>query len=142
MKARRKPGITGSLAGLALMASFPIAVMAGKLNTDEVKQLVSGKTVVFKVYEGAEGGREKTRFYAPDGTFRQFNKKKNKTVKGKWHVNAKSELCNSTKKRGACHVIYKRGNVWETYVERPDPTSPGKHILTIEKVLEGNPNGL
>jgi len=142
MKTRWQPRFIGSLTSLVLLASFPNVAAAGKLNADEVKQLVSGKTLVFKVYEGAEGGREKTRYYAPDGTFRQFNKKKNKTVKGKWHVNDKSELCNSTKKRGACHVIYKRGKVWETYVELPNPVSPDKHILTITEVLEGNPNGL
>jgi hypothetical protein len=142
MKARWKPIVIGSLISLVLLASFPIIAVAGKLNADEVKQLVSGNTLVFRVVEGYEGGRKETRYYDANGTFRQFNKKKNKTVKGKWHINDKSELCNITKKRGACHVIYKRGNVWETYVKRPDPTSPDKHILTIEKVLKGNPNGL
>ena len=142
MKTHMKVNFIGSLIGLLLLVSFPNIAVAGKLNADEVKQLVSGNTLVFKVYEGHEGGREKTRYYAPNGTFRQFSKKKNKTVKGKWHVNDKSELCNSTKKRGACHVIYKRGKVWETYVELPNPVSPDKHILTITEVLKGNPNGL
>jgi len=142
MKTRRQPRFIGLLTGWLLVISYPNIAVAGKLNADEVKQLVSGKTLVFRIYEGSEGGREKTRYYAPDGTFRQLIKKKNKTVKGKWYVNDKSELCNRTKKREACHVIYKRGKVWETYVELPNPVSPDKHILTITEVLDGNPNGL
>ena len=141
MKTRWKPSFIGLLTGLVLLASFPgIAVAGKKLNADEVKQLVSGNTLVFKVYEGFEGGREVTRYYAPNGTFRQLNKKGNKTVKENWYVNDNSELCNSTKKRGACHTIYKRGEVWDTFIELP--TAPEKHILTINKVLQGNPNGL
>ena len=85
---------------------------------------------------------QESRYYAPSGILRQLNKKGNKTQKGKWHVNDKSELCTSRKIRGACHVIYKQGNVWETYVELPNPVSPDKHILTITEVLDGNPNGL
>ncbi|MGB5281902.1 MAG: hypothetical protein WBN45_13705 [Arenicellales bacterium] len=142
MKARLKPIVIGSLISLVLLASFPIIAVAGKLNADEVKQLVSGNTLVFRVVEGYEGGRKETRYYDANGTFRQFRKKANKTVKGTWSINDKGELCNSTKKRGACHIIYKQGNVWETYVETRNPAVPDKHILTIEKVLKGNPNDL
>ena len=134
--------LTGASIGLLLLTGFPTIAVAAKLNADEVKQLVSGNTLVFRVVEGYEGGRQESRYYDANGTFRQFKKKANKTVKGTWSINEKGELCNSTKKRGACHVIYKQGNVWETYVETRNPMVPDKHILTIETVLEGNPNGL
>jgi len=142
MKARRKPGIIESLAGLALLASFPMTALAGKLNADEVKQLVSGNTHVLKEYGKEEGGRKRIRYYAPNGTFRQLNKKKTKTVKGTWSINDEGQLCNVRKDRGNCHTIYKQGNVWEAYVAKTNPMSPEKHSQTITEVLKGNPNGL
>jgi hypothetical protein len=142
MKIRWKPSFIGSLTGLALLASFPVIAVAGKLNADEVEQLVSGNTLVFDVQAHGEGGREKTRYYDANGTFRQLNKKGNKTQKGSWSINDKGELCSSRKKSGACHVIYKRGNVWEAYVEAFNPMAGDKLKHTIKKVLKGNPNGL
>jgi len=142
MKTRRKPRFVGSLAGLALLASFPITALAGKLNADEVKQLVSGNTHVLKEYGKEEGGRKRIRYYAPNGTFRQLNRKKTKTVKGSWSINDEGQLCNVRKDRGNCHTIYKRGKVWDTFVEKANPASPDKHTQTIMEVLEGNPNGL
>lgn len=142
MKTSWKLNFIGSLTGLVLLASFPVIALAGKLNSDEVKQLVSGNTLVFDVMAHEEGGRSKTRYYAPNGTFRQLNKKGNKTQKGKWHVNDKNELCTSRKKSGTCHIIIKRGSVWEAYVESPNPMHPDKLKHVIKEVLKGNPNGL
>lgn len=139
MKTLWKPSIAGSLTGMVLLACFPNIAMAGKLNAGEVKQLISGNTVVL---ESAEGGRVITRYYAANGTFRQLNKKGNKTVKGNWSINDKGQLCNSRKEKGVCHIIYSRGKVWETYVEAHNPTMGNKHILTIKKAMDGNPNGL
>ena len=142
MKTHWKPSFIGSLAGLVLLASFPVIAVAGKLNADEVEQLVSGNTLVLKAYGKDEGGRKRIRYYAPNGTFRQLNRKGNKTVKGSWSINDEGQLCNVRKDRGHCHTIYKRGKVWDTFVENPNPISPDKHVLTITEVLEGNPNGL
>lgn len=142
MKTRWKPGFTGSFIGLVLLIGFPVIAVAGKLNADEVEQLIKGNTLVFEVHAHGEGGRKQTRYYAPNGIFRQLNKKGNKTKKGNWSINDEGQLCNSLKGTGACHVIYKRGKVWETYVEASNPMAGDKHILTITKVLEGNPNGL
>ena len=139
MKTLWKPSILGLVTSMILLTSFPNIAVAGKLSADEVKHLVSGNTLVF---EHAEGGWMPTRYYAPNGTFRQLNKKGNKTVKGNWSINDKGQLCNSKKGKGVCHIIYKSGKVWETYVEAHNPTMGNKHILTIKKVLDGNPNGL
>jgi len=59
--------VIGSFTGIVLLISFPIIAEAGKLNADEVRQLISGNTLVF---EHAEGGRIRTRYYDANGTFR------------------------------------------------------------------------
>lgn len=127
-----------SLAGIVMIASFPTAAFAGKLNADEIRQLVSGNTLEFKHVDDA---RLKTRYYAPDGTFRQLNKK-GKKQKGKWSITKDGQLCNQRKGNGVCHSIYKQGDVWNTYIGRTNPTGGDKHINIIQKVLNGNPYGL
>jgi len=129
--------VIGSFTGIVLLISFPIIAEAGKLNADEVRQLISGNTLVF---EHAEGGRIRTRYYDANGTFRQMNKKGTKKQKGKWSINNNGQLCNQRKGKGVCHKIYQQGDVWRTYIDRTNPTGGDKHILTIQKVLEGNPN--
>jgi hypothetical protein len=126
----RKVNFIGSLTGLVLLVSFPNIAVAGKLNADEVKQLVSGNTLVLKAYGKEEGGRKRTRYYKPNGTFRQLNRKGNKIVKGTWSINDEGQLCNVRKDRGNCHTIYKRGKVWDTFVEYHNPGTPDKHVLT------------
>lgn len=142
MKTHLESHFIVSLTSFLLLVSFPNAAMAGKLNADEVKQLVSGNTHVLKEYGKEEGGRKRIRYYAPNGTFRQLNKKKTKTVKGSWSINDEGQLCNVRKDRGNCHTIYKQGKVWEAYVAKTNPMSPEKHSQTITEVLKGNPNGL
>lgn len=127
------------LAGFVLLFCVSNLAYAGKLNADEVRQLVSGNTLEFNHVDDA---RLITRFYAADGTFRQMNKKGNKKVKGKWSVNNTGQLCNQRKGNGVCHSIYKQGDVWKTYIGRTNPTGGDKQILIIQKVLEGNPNNL
>jgi hypothetical protein len=139
MKHKSKFSKYYTLTTVALLLCVSNLAYAGKLNADEVEQLISGNTVVF---EDAVSGRVITRYYAANGTFRQLNKKGNKTVKRNWSINDKGQLCNSKKGKGVCHIIYSRGKVWETYVEARSPTMGNKHILTIKKVLDGNPNGL
>ena len=138
MKSHWYPSIVGSLAGIVMLATFPTVAVAGKLNADEVRQLVSGNTLEFKHVDDA---RLKTRFYASDGTFRQLNKK-GKKKKGKWSITKNGQLCNKSKREGVCHSIYKQGDVWNTYIGRTNPTGGDKHINTIQKVLDGNPYGL
>lgn len=139
MKHQNKISRYYQLAAVTLFFCVSNLAYAGKLNADEVRQLVSGNTLVF---EHAEGGWMPTRYYDSNGTFRQLNKKGNKTVKGNWSINSKGQLCNSKKSKSVCHIIYKSGNVWETYVEAHNPTMGNKHIMTIKKVMDGNPNGL
>lgn len=127
------------LAAIALLFCVSNLAYAGKLNADEVRQLVSGNTVVF---EHEEGGRVQTRYYVDNGTFRQMNKKGNKKIKGNWSINSKGQLCHQRKGKGTCHIVYSRGKVWETYVEAHNPTAGDKHILTFKKVTQGNPNNL
>jgi hypothetical protein len=126
------------LTAVALLFCVSNLAYAGKLNADEVRQLVSGNTLEFKHVDDA---RLKTRFYASNGTFRQLNKK-GKKQKGKWSVTNDGQLCNKRKGEGVCHRIYKQGDVWNTYIGRTNPTGGDKHINTIQKVLNGNPYGL
>ena len=108
------------------------------LNYDEVKALISDKTVKQK---NAIKGVTAIIYFSSDGTFRQ--KKKGKIIKGKWHINGKGELCEKYKNvHEKCLLIVEAGNKWKLYFIPIHPTYPWKHLFTFTKILDGNPKNL
>lgn len=108
------------------------------LNSDEVKALISNKTVIQK---HVKKGKKLAIYFSSDGTFR--HKKKGKIVKGKWHVDSDGKLCKEYKDvHEKCVAIVKQENEWKLYFVPIHPTFPWEHLFTYIKILDGNPKNL
>ena len=126
------------LIAIGLLGTSSIAFAIEYLGAEEVKQLVSGKTVE------AENPRRATSsvtYFDPDGTFRQLLE--GKPEKGTWSVNDDGYLC--TNREGwssSCRKISREGGVWKLYKVPEKATKSIEHKKTYLRILDGNPNKL
>jgi hypothetical protein len=108
------------------------------LGAEEVKQLISGKTVE------AENPRKATSsvtYFDTDGTFRQLLE--GKPEKGTWSVSDDGYLCTNREGWGSsCRKISKEGEAWKLYKVPEKITKPIEYKNTYLRILDGNPNNL
>ena len=132
-----------TLLGCCLIASgllsFSSTALANEyLVAEEVKQLISGKTVE------AENPRRATSsvtYFDPDGTFRQLLE--GKPEKGTWSVSDDGYLCTNREGWGSsCRKISKEGEVWKLYKVPEKITKSIEYKKTYLRILDGNPNNL
>ena len=118
---------------------FPvISVAVEYLSAEEVKQLISGKTVEA---ENPRRGTSSVTYFDPDGTFRQLLE--GKPEKGTWSVNDDGYLCTNREAWGSsCRKISKEGDVWKLYKVPEKVTKQIEHKKTYLRILDGNPNNL
>lgn len=118
---------------------FPaISVAVEYLSAEEVKQLITGKTVE------AENPRRATSsvtYFDTDGTFRQLLE--GKPEKGTWSVSDDGYLCTNREGWGSsCRKISKEGEVWKLYKVPEKITKPIEYKKTYLRILDGNSNNL
>lgn len=121
------------------LSSFSSAAIANEyLGAEEIKQLISGKTVE------AENPRRATSsvtYFDADGTFRQLLE--GKPEKGTWSVRDDGYLCTSREAWGSsCRKISREGDVWKLYKVPEKVTKQIEHKKTYRRILDGNPNNL
>jgi hypothetical protein len=122
--------------GLLGFSSFAIAHEF--LGAEEVKQLISGKTVEA---ENSSKATSSVTYFDPDGTFRQLLE--DKPEKGTWSVNDNGYLCTNREGWGSsCRKISKEGEVWKLYKVPEKITKSIEYKKTFLRILDGNPNNL
>lgn len=130
--------IPASLIVLSLLSvSLPAAAIEF-LGAEEVKQLVSGKTVE------AVNPRKATSsvtYFDPDGTFRQLLE--GKPEKGTWSVDDDGYLNTHREGWGSSRrKISREGDVWKLYKVPENITKSTQHKKTFTRIIDGNPNNL
>ena len=119
---------------------FTTRIMAQELNAEEVRQLVSGKTVEAK---HPKRGIMLTVFYNPDGTFRQLRDGKKQS--GTWRVTEEGLLCkkNDNGWGEKCRIIEKDDDgTWNGYKIKKGVKKFRKHERVFMIILDGNPYDL
>lgn len=127
-----------SLIVFGLLGFSSTALAIEFLGAEEVKQLISGKTV-----EAINPRRavSSVTYFDPDGTFRQLLD--GKQEKGTWSVDDDGYL--NTNKEGwgsSRRKISREGDVWKLYKIPEKITKTTKHMKTYTRILDGNPNNL
>jgi hypothetical protein len=108
------------------------------LSAEEVKQLITGKTV-----EATNPRRavSSVTYFDPDGTFRQLLD--GKPEKGTWSVDDDGYLNTNREGWGSSRrKISKEGDAWKLYKIPEKVTKTTKHMKTYTRILNGNPNNL
>ena len=127
-----------SLIVFGLLGFSSTALAIEFLGAEEVKQLISGKTV-----EAINPRRavSSVTYFDPDGTFRQLLD--GKQEKGTWSVDDDGYLNTNREGWGSSRrKISKEGDVWKLYKIPEKITKTTKHMKTYTRILDGNPNNL
>ena len=123
---------------LCLLVFSPAILAIEFLSAEEVKQLVSGKTV-----EATTPGKDTSSitYFDPDGTFRQLLD--GKPEKGTWSVDNDGYLNTTRAGWGSSRrKISKEGNVWKLYKVPENITKTPAYKKTFTRIIDGNPNNL
>ena len=126
------------LTAFVLSGFSSAAVAAEYLSAEEVKQLITGKTV-----EAINPRRavSSVTYFDPDGTFRQLLD--GKPEKGTWSVDDDGYLNTDREGWGSSRrKITKEGDVWKLYKVPEKITKTRKHMKTYTRILDGNPKNL
>ncbi|MGB5337805.1 MAG: hypothetical protein WBO06_01790 [Gammaproteobacteria bacterium] len=127
-----------SLIALSLFGFSATAVAIEFLGAEEVKQLISGKTVEAINPRRAQSS---VTYFDPDGTFRQLLD--GKPEKGTWSVDDDGYLNTNREHWGSSRrKITKEGDEWKLYKVPENITKPNKHMKTYTRIIDGNPNNL
>lgn len=120
---------------LAIAAALsPLACQAADaLDASQLKSLFSGKTIEAT---GVLTGNSFSNYFSPDGRVAQVTKKGEKK-KGTWRVDPSGTHCVTWEgDKEFCHKIVPQGDgTYKRY-------AGDKHLVTISKVVDGNPLGL
>ena len=129
------------LSALVIASLLVIAapyVGAEDLDGDEVRRLVSGKTVE-AVH--ANKGFPITTYFLRDGTFRQD--RDGERENGTWSVDDQGRLCTIRAGWGGeCRLIAQEGEAWKAYKIPNNVMKGRRHKRTFNKIIEGNPHNL
>jgi len=127
-----------SLIVFGLLGFSSTALAIEFLGAEEVKQLISGKTVEAINPRRADSS---VTYFDPDGTFRQLLD--GKQEKGTWSVDDDGYLNTNREGWGSSRrKISKEGDVWKLYKIPEKITKTTKHMKTYTRILDGNPNNL
>ena len=127
-----------SLIALGLFGFASTAVAIEYLGAEEVKQLISGKTVEAINPRRAQSS---VTYFDPDGTFRQLLD--GKPEKGTWFVDDDGYLNTNREHWGSSRrKISKEGDEWKLYKVPENITKPTKYMKTYTRIIDGNPNDL
>jgi hypothetical protein len=129
---------------LLAATAFAAAAVSGvhaeeRLNNEQIKSLFSGKTTygqhAFKDNSGYMYRKE-------DGTFVAYRKTRGK-VTGTWSVKD-NMFCRKPDGRDfGCREVYDQGDgTFRFYVQPKNLIKPRKHVWTITKIVDGNPENL
>jgi len=126
---------TTSIAAFCFLLVSPFVLADSYLSADEVKTLLTGKTVIghhaFKNQKGA-------RYFDTSGITVGLNK-----GPGKWRVKSDGMRCvkndGSTKEK--CRYIKKDGDEYKLYKAPNNVMKGHKHVWTWTKIEDGNTQG-
>ena len=121
-----------------MLALSALAYAIDYLGAEEVKQLITGKTV-----EAINPRRATSSitYFDPDGTFRQLLD--GKLQKGSWSVDDEGYLNTSREGWGSSRrKIAREENVWKLYKVPKNITKSVEHKKTFTRITDGNPNNL
>lgn len=127
---------TATLVGIAmttLTLGMASASAADKLSADQIKTMFNGKTV--EAYSELRGIKQTT-YFTPDGRMVQANGAGEK-LQGVWRADASGKHCVKwAGKEESCHEVLPQADGTFKKLEN------GKHIVTIQKIIDGNPGKL
>ena len=124
------------IAGLLCFSSAATSIEY--LGADEVKQLITGKTVA--AVNPAKATSSVT-YFDPDGTFRQ--RLDGRPEEGTWSVDDDGYLTTYREGWGSSRrKIAREGDVWKLYKVPANVTKPAVHKKTFTAITDGNPNNL
>ena len=127
-----------SLVTMYLLGFSSTAAAIEYLGAEEVKQLISGKTVEARNPRRATSS---ITYFDPDGTFRQLLEGKPQT--GTWSVDDNGYLHTNREGWGSSRrKISRDGDTWKLYKVPENTMKRTKHMKTYTRILDGNPNNL
>lgn len=117
-----------------------VAQAEERLYGEQIRALISGKTTygkhAFKDNEGYVYRKD-------DGTFVAFRTARNELRRGTWSVRNDMFCRQPEGEDNRCREVYDQGDgTYRLYVQPKNLTKPRKHVWTINKIADGNPENL
>lgn len=117
-----------------------VAQAKERLDGEQIRALISGKTSYGEHAFKDNGGHV---FRKDDGTFVAYRKASAELRRGAWSVQNDRYCRQPEGEKNACREVYDQGDgTYRLYVQPKNLMKPRKHVWTITKIADGNPENL
>lgn len=124
------------LATMFFVMTIPVSALAGtQLNGEQIKQLVSGNTVLA---HNIDQGTDYKNYYSPDGTMISRNESNGQIYKDKrWRVSDSGDICSqSAGKKESCGQVVDNGDGTYNRLDNGSPRGVWKKVYPGNTIAE------